>query len=112
VVVDARRAVSDWNARVGAPGTPADDEVLAANAVEGQARRLVAFVDANPALTADPGVAQARAALVASDATVVVQRYDATVDALDRTRRSFAGRLARDLVTAPERARVELPGAA
>jgi hypothetical protein len=112
VVVAARQAVSGWNTRVGAPGTPADDEVLAANAVEGQARRLVAFVDATPALTADPGVAQARTALAASDPTTVVATYDDAVDALDRTRSSFAGRLARDLVDAPERSRLELPGAA
>jgi hypothetical protein len=112
IVVAARQAVSGWNTRVGAPGTPADDEVLAANAVEGQARRLVAFVDATPALVADPGVAQARAALVATDPTTTVQTYDDAVDALDRRRSSFAGRLARDLVDAPERSRLELPGAA
>jgi hypothetical protein len=112
VVVAARQAVSGWNTRVGAPGTPADDEVLAANAVEGQARRLVAFVDATPALAADPGVAAARAALVATDPTTTVQAYDGAVDSLDRIRSSFAGRLARDLVDAPERARIELPGAA
>ncbi len=111
-VTDARQAVSTWNTRVGAPGTPADDEVLAANAVEGQARRLVAFVDATPAVAADPGVQQARAALVATDPTATVRGYDDAVDRLDRSRRSFAGRLARDLVDTPERARVELPGAA
>jgi hypothetical protein len=111
-VVDARQAVSTWNTRVGATGTPADDEVIAANAVEGQARRLVAFADATPAVAADPGVQQARAALVATDPTATVRAYDDAVDHLDRTRRSFAGRLARDLVDAPERARVELPAAA
>jgi hypothetical protein len=111
IVVDARQAVSGWNTRVSSPGTPADDEVLAANAVEGQGRRLVAFVDATPALTADPGVAQARAAVVAADPTVTVRSYDDAVDALDHTRRSFAGRLAHDLVDTTERARIELPGA-
>jgi hypothetical protein len=109
VVADARRAVSDWNARVGTTGTSADDEVLAANAVEGQVRRLLAFVDADPTLAADPTVAGERAAVLARDTTVAVRTFDEAVDALDRTRRSFAGRLARDLVSADERARLELP---
>jgi hypothetical protein len=111
VVADTRRAVSDWNARVGTTGTSADAEVLAANAVEGQVRRLLAFVDADPTLAADPAVSGERAAVLAQDTTVAVRTFDEAVDALDRTRRSFAGRLARDLVEADERARLELPAA-